>query len=53
MRFLFLFSLFLRFVFEFFVYEILGLERLEVNGFFFFFFSVLWQIFDALIDIFG
>ena len=38
MRFLFLFSLFLRFVFEFFVYEILGLERLEVNGFFFFFF---------------
>ena len=53
MRFLFLFSLFLRFVFEFFVYEILGLERLEVNGFFFFFLSVLWQIFDALIDIFG
>ena len=51
MRFLFLFSLFLRFVFEFFVYEILGLERLEVNGFFFL--SVLWQIFDALIDIFG
>ena len=31
MRFLFLFSLFLRFVFEFFVYEILGLERLEVK----------------------
>ena len=39
MRFLFLFSLFLRFVFEFFVYEILGLEKLEVNGFFFFFFE--------------
>ena len=42
MRFLFLFSLFLRFVFEFFVYEILGLERLEVNGFFFFFLRVFF-----------